>query len=521
MTTTARQRLLYLGLGICEIPIWILGSPLHPWFFGPGLALVLTSLVLFLRDPNPDAFASALSPLYRPAFFRGCLLFTALSWAAFVTVRYLSHGYHFWDTGFFGHEMGRYVLEGRFYSTVLERHALADHFCPNLLLLAPFFQLKITILWLVLFKVLAFLACPFLLLRIGREMLGENHPKAYIAPVLWLFHALLVVNLEAEFQPSSLSPPFILLAFLLALRRKHTAMMLTLIFLVGFKENLPLVWISVGLFLITYRGEGRRGIALILLGIAIGLSIFFLVMPAFNLGQPTAQALKWGPLALLPAKLTLVGMALLSVGLMPLFSPRSLPMILSAFAVALISNVPEMTTFYFHYQDVPLTVLFVGVICGIRDVEEGTSWICRLPSRSRVYAAACVFFLLVVTNTSAPAQAIRRDWPTDRDRAVQQEIETLGRLTRDGCRLWSVETIGVRFLDHPGLAIMDEWRNTWAAPLQDPECHWIVLTREPATSSLAAARYHTMKAGIGEGLKNGRYGKVSEFTYLDVYRTLR
>jgi hypothetical protein len=180
------------------------------------------------------------------------------------------------------------------------------------------------------------------------------------------------------------------------------------------------------------------------------------------------------------------------VGLIPLFSPRSLPMILSAFAVTLISNVPEMATFFFHYQDVPLTILFVGVICGIRDVEKGTSWICRIPSRRRVYVAVCIFFLLIVANTSSPAQAIRRNLPTDRDRAVHREIETLHRLIRDDCRLWIVETVGVHFIDHPQLEVMDEWRNSWPAPLQDPHCHWIVLTQEPETSSLATARYNTL-----------------------------
>jgi len=514
-----RRDLLYLGMAVCEIPILFLGSPVLPWVFGPGLACLLLALILYGRMPDAGEFADALSFLCRPSFYRFCLAYAAIAWTTLLGTYYLSHTYHIWDTGFFGHELARYVLEGRFDSTILDKHALADHFCPNLLLLSPFFSLKITFVWLVIFKILAYLACPFVLLSIGRQMLGKDSPAVYIAPVLWIFHSLMIRNMEAEFQPSALSLPFILFSFLFALKRNHWAMFLTLIFLVGFKEHLPLVWISLGIFLFADQGEYRRGLLIIFLGIAVGLFVFFIVMPAFNLGQPTEQATKWGPIALVPAKLTLIGTALLSVGLIPLFSPRSLLMIVSAFTISLISKVPEMLTFYFHYQDIPLTILFVGVICGIRDVQRGTSWICRYSCRHRVYAALGVFFLLIVANTFSPAQYIRRHWPTDRDLALHREIETLRHHIGDDCRLWIVETAGVHFIDHPRLKVLDQWRKTWLAPLADPHCHWIVITKEPESSVLTPAQYNALKSGIDQGLQEGRYRKWDEFRQLDVYRT--
>jgi len=185
-------------------------------------------------------------------------------------------------------------------------------------------------------------------------------------------------------------------------------MALTLIFLAGFKEHLPLVCISLGIFLLLYRRQQRNvGISLIVSGIVIGLLIFFVVMPYFNGGIPTNQSGKFGPLSLLPEKLGLLALALTTAGFLPLFSPKSLLFILPAFAISLLSNVPNMVSIHFHYLDMPMVILFIGVICGIADLNKGIYRLKGFHPRASACVLSACFLMIIAANTYFPARGIR------------------------------------------------------------------------------------------------------------------
>ena len=68
-------------------------------------------------------------------------------------------------------------------------------------------------------------------------------------PFYGWFMMLVIATLYAENQATSLAIPLIVWAFFLAFERKYWRMLIPLIGIVFFKENMPLVWVSLGFFI--------------------------------------------------------------------------------------------------------------------------------------------------------------------------------------------------------------------------------------------------------------------------------
>ena len=332
-----------------------------------------------------------------------CILFS-ISWLVVVIIRYISVQYYIGDIGNFAYEIEQFVKTGTLHSTLLNRNALADHFTPNLILFYPFFQIYPSFLWLTGFQLVAFFSSVFVLIRIGRQVISRNQEwLIFIAPALFLIHNLIALTVLWQIQPSAFSLPFILLAFSFAIDKKYVKMFVVLLFLLGFKENLALVWISVGMFLMVHLNKVKLGIFLIILGIIFGLLTYFIIMPHFNDGIYPHHIGRFGPFSLIKQKIFLITISLISVGFLPLLIPKSLLYILPAFGLALVSRSSPMLTFNYHYQDIPLTVLFIGVIYGLASLPTGESWLFRIKQKYLEYIPAIAFTVIIFSNPRCPS----------------------------------------------------------------------------------------------------------------------
>jgi uncharacterized membrane protein len=368
---------LFLGVGRLDVKFYSL------------IIIVVLSIFLLYWHRKLQTLSKLLNKKLVVCYY---LLFLS-SWILLIFVNYSAIKYNNFDTGIFANNVAHYVFYGGYYSTILQIPALADHFTPGLILFAPLLKLYPTFLWFPLAKVLLYFVCPIILFYFSGAVLGTQNKLCYFPPLLWIVHGYLARTLLMQFQPSSLALPFILGAFFLSYQRRWFLMFVMLCVVLTLKEQMALVWISLGFFQIFMQSKRFVGASLLVSGIAIGLFIVFVLTPELT-GQANIHLNQFGPLSYVKEKLIVLFMAFLSVGFVPLLSLRSLTFILPAFGLALISTNPQMITLDFHYQDVPLTILFVGVIFGLKELESG--WFkSRLQSNSRELITAISSICLI------------------------------------------------------------------------------------------------------------------------------
>ena len=443
----------------------------------------------------------------------------SISWFGIAIVRYLSLDYYTWDIGHFANEVAQFVKTGSLYSTILNRHILADHFNPNLLLFYPFFKVYPSFLWLTAFQIAAFLSCVFVLIRIGKQVIPHDQDwLVFIAPALFLIHNLVALTVLHQTQPSAFSLPFILLAFSFAIDKKYIKMFVVLLFLLGFKENLALVWISLGVFFMVHLNKIKTGIFLIIMGIIFGILVYFIIMPYFDDGNYPHHIGRFGPFSLITQKIFLVTVSLISVGFLPLLTPKSLLYILPAFGIALVSKAPTMLTFNNHYQDIPLTILFVSVIYGIESLSTGKSWLFRINKKYLEHIAVIAFVVIIFSNPRCPTLIFKNYWPGPDEILLFHEIKRYEKIAPTDVKLWADERIVPFLINHPHLKSFDSW-GRWIGAINDTEPHIIVVPVE-TLSTFPPEVFREFKKRMEIALAQGKYREIKKFDKLLIYQYL-
>ena len=437
-----------------------------------------------------------------------------LGWLGVIVAEYFSVSYQIFDTGVYGH-LTFNISSGRgFYSYILQRPALSDHFTPNMVFFAPLFRLKASILWLPLVRLLAYASClPILWCLSGLYLKGAR--LRYLVCIMWLVSYPLMRVLHFEFQSSNLALPFVLLAFYWCRRGYRALLVLDLLLLLGFKEHLALVWVSLGLWLLVCEKRRWQGIGLALGGIGAGLAVVFVLTPLLSAGVPSVQLAKFSLLGHGAAKVRLVFMVFLSVGFLPLLRPATLLFILPAMAISLVSGMPEMATLKFHYQDVPSAVMFVGVIVGLSAWEGREGWLFRMRPAGRKAFVALSLLGLTLSNNYHPARCLREEFPTAGDMALVREIHGV-RPGLDRSRvLWSLDSLGVYFIDFPKLRSIQSADE----PFAEAAPHYIVVA-DTVDRWPIGQEYERLRAALAHAVEEGRYRVLPGEEYLQVYESL-
>lgn len=419
-------------------------------------------------------------------YFKYLFIFFVFQWILLAWANYYSFNFHTWDTASFANPISNLIQTGNLYNTFLERHAFADHFDPNLLFFYPFFLIKNTTLWLTIAKIIAFSVCPFLLIKTGKLINLPSH-LIYVAPLIFLLNKYLANTLAFEFQPSSLSLPFIILIFNYAIEKKYLKMALFLILILGFKEHMALIWISVGAYIILFQKEPKIGITLIIIGLGIGIIIFFTVMPSFAIGLNSLHSNRFNPFSLYSEKFLLIYSSLLAVGLIPLMAPRTLLFIIPSFGISLVSQDPNMMTFNYHYQDIALAVLFVGVVVGLSKTNVLSLFFTDKTNKILPLLSAT----LIITNSNIPYKNAWEHWPTKLNFEIMGDIEKIREVVKKDTTLWVTEKFSIYFIDYPKLKSIDIWGGDKNLQRTIGE-KAIIIPRDSSLSSLNQETYNNL-----------------------------
>ena len=516
-------KLFWGGLILFEAPLLLgfcfwRGNILMLCLAGLGILTLIYSSFLLSKN-NLFLHQIEILILFFKNNFNLIFILFSMSWLGIAIVRYISVDYYTLDIGSFAYEIAQFVKTGTLHSTILNRHVLADHFVPNLLLFYPFFKVYPSFLWLTAFQIAAFLSSVFVLIRIGRQVIPHDQDwLIFIAPALFLTHNLVALTVLHQTQPSAFSLPFILLAFSFAIDKKYVKMFIVLVFLLGFKENLALVWISLGMFFMVHLKKIKLGTSLIIIGIVFGLLIYFIVMPYFNHGSPPSHSGRFGPFSLITQKIFLITVSLISVGFLPLLIPKSLFYILPAFGIALVSKAPTMLTFNYHYQDIPLTVLFIGVIYGLESLSTGKSWLFKINKKYLEHIAAIVFIVIIFSNPRFPSLIIKNRWPDSDEILLFHEIKRYEKIAPMDVKIWADERVGPFLINHPYQKSFNRWGG-WTRALNDREPHIIVVPVE-TLSALPPNYYREFTKRMEIALAQRKYREIKKFDKLLIYQYL-
>jgi uncharacterized membrane protein len=439
--------------------------------------------------------------------FQGLALWVGLGWAVLEWARWWSGSVSTWDLGFYGDLYASIALRGSFHSTIIGVHALSDHFTPGLALLAPLYWWVPSILWLPAAKHAGTLLGGWLLYRLSLDVLGPASPRRWALPCLWLVHTVLAFAMTFQFQPVTLAPALVLAAFLAARRERWWLLAASLLLLMTLKENMLLVWVSVGLYLVVERGRHRVGVWIAALGIASGLLIYVFAMPAFSDGARLLQQSRFHPFAFPLEKVLCVTVCLASVGLLPLLRPRALVWALPIFGAQLATGFPQMLSFRFHYFAVPITVLFVAALHGLAAIEHEQGVWARLGGRARALVAAGIIALLVGLNGMLPHYPARLRWPNEASRARVRSLQAYRAEIPRGEVVFASTRDGPYLIPAPRLRSLDAQR--WLDPLMTNEPHRVLLREAAEGSGLAEPKYRALRIAMERGGAAERYRRVA------------
>ncbi len=286
---------------------------------------------------------------------------------------------------------------------------LTDHFEPifALVSLSLFLWDDVRTLLIVQTLALALGAVPVFLL--ARHKLRNDAVALAFAAAYLLCPAMQAANLT-EFHAVPLAVAPLLFAFYFSEREQWGRMWVFALLAITVKEEISLLTLMLGLYLIVFRRQWRMGVALAGLSLAWFWMATFVIIPSSSQRlRPQSEASIYferysefggGPgeivanlirrpgqtLATLlsPPRLGYVGGLLASVGFLALLSPETLLLGAPIFAANLLSNYPLMYSGEAHYSAPAVPFLFIAAIYGTERLARWLERLRRSPlSRSR------------------------------------------------------------------------------------------------------------------------------------------
>ena len=359
---------------------WLIGGVFYPDMYGiPSLLLII--LFIFISNDNLKYFLNCLHNnifIYRKIIIT---IFFIISFLHLTTsiLRFFSFDYATWDVGVHSNMLYNFS-NGEFYSSFLSSHygfnvnSLADHFALSMYPLGWLYVLYPSTLWLVTAKSIFYLVCPIFFYVISKKI-SLSHKQSiiitFILSLFWLCTYKPPLNgLHYEFQPSSLALPFIFVSFYFLSSKKWIAFFVTMIFLLGFKEHLGLVWLGFGLYLMINDNK-IAGLVLCTIGLFSIYAIMFQLMPYLRDYRPN-WSLHIGPFDDLQKKLLYIFRIYAPFGFLHFIRWKFGIMTFPLVGANLLfgsnkSSVYSMTT---HYDDILSCMLFISIILIFKEIYE-------------------------------------------------------------------------------------------------------------------------------------------------------
>ncbi len=269
-------------------------------------------------------------------------------------------------------------------------HILGDHFHPTLALLSPFYWIWSDVRMLLIAQAIISVLSVWPIYQIAKMKIGSR-----IFPLALSFSHLTFIGLQTaidyDFHETTLSIlPFSFAAYFL-LKNNYRLYLLSLLFAIFTKEDMPLFVAMLGLFAVLKLRKFRIGVLTMFLGITIYFVVTQFIIPYFKhdrfayeeldprLGKTTLDLIRstvTNPLLVLnvlftPLLKTKTMLNLLaSFAFLPLLSPVTLLLTLPNLASRFLTGLSQRWLLRFQYNVVLTPMLALGVIFGLENLKR-------------------------------------------------------------------------------------------------------------------------------------------------------
>ncbi len=248
-----------------------------------------------------------------------------------------------------------------FYSSVLDKNHLGEHFSPIMILFVPLYWVSPDTRWLLLAQAISYCTVPIILYKIAGLYTLEKAKQTSVAfslAIAWFLYLPMRSAMDFTFHPSSLVAPLILIAFLFMEEKRYMKMWLVLGVIILFKENTPFVICGFGLYLSFHRRRYQQGLFALILGSFLMALLMQIVIPYFEGGEYTKLA-RVGFFVDPVPKLEYLFKLLLPLLFLPLMVWRRGIIALPAIMQNIVANYEPMYSLNNHYDDLISPLLFV------------------------------------------------------------------------------------------------------------------------------------------------------------------
>ena len=450
-----------------------------PYFFIIHLFSLYTIYINFRKKTIKTSLIIFLKILNEFKYF--ICLFSLSVLMIFFIIKYVSLKYNTWDVGFFANITSNLANNFTFYSDIFGINSLGEHFHPVLILISPLFHLYNSFVWFPILHFTSYFLTLILLIKYSYIVYNSKTDlRSCVVPLMFLFNYYYFKTVDYEIQIEQFSHPFIVLIFLFIEKEQKLKMFFFLSFILLFKENQAIVWVSVGFYYIFFKKRYSIGLIIVIFGIIFGLLTQLVLIPYFNPNDISNHAGKFGPLVNIQEKIIFIYEGLKNISFLPLFSISLLPAYFSSYSLTFAAK--ELFSWNFHYQGLPLIITFILLNHLIKKITE---------LKLNYYLKYSLILFLIIfylnKNNSLALDHIYDMLPTDNALNTHKEIQILKHnLSNYSGILYTDERLGPYFASHH-LRSLDQWSG-YQQILNEKKPHYVLMTKKPV-SELPKKKY--------------------------------
>lgn len=334
---------------------------------------------------------------------------------------------HDWDTGIYFNVAWNIFQGDGFYSDVLRRNHLGEHFSPVTALFAPIFLISSSPVWILAVQGLAvgatYVVLYFIAIKILRDAtIPHARLVGLILPLAAYLYRPLTSALMFEFHPSTLATSLLAGAVLALLHRRNMVLWMLVALLLLTKENAALAILGLAI----YAGlvQGRRRLFLALFGTAAvsATLIFGVIMPFFQ-SDEWRHYNRLGLLSHWQEKTDYLFFLLKGVAFLPLAAWRCSASVIPLVALNLSVSYEPQFAMNHHYDDLASVFLLIAAMHGFAVIVQ---LVLSHLSGWRLRAALSYFVLVSVALAYAEARSphpkLEIDWQTKHGQLLHEAL---------------------------------------------------------------------------------------------------
>ena len=227
-----------------------------------------------------------------PLFSRFICILGFCFWCIALSIKYYSFGFYDWDLALYSQTMWA-LCHGTTTTSLFGTSFLADHAHFIAFLITPiyfFLGHPLTLLYL---EVLSFFVGAYVLYTLAEKLTSPG--TAFVLMAIYILHPANIFMLLYEFHFESLAIALIFLLFYFHHLENYKGFLITAVFLMLVKENMPAIVFMIGIYGLLFKPAGRIKWGLIPLALGLGMFILtmFVIMPMVRQNLPTHQSTYW------------------------------------------------------------------------------------------------------------------------------------------------------------------------------------------------------------------------------------